>query len=117
MRCLKFMPMISSIIFISLLIILGIFSFKRYRQIYQNIQLGMPWSPSNQLKDRIKNTVLIALGQKKMFSRPIPAIFHLFIYLAFIFTQIELRHLALNSEGVFLSGIGMPQARSPRSCR
>lgn len=93
--------MISSIIFISLLIILGIFSFKRYRQIYQNIQLGMPWSPSNQLKDRIKNTVLIALGQKKMFSRPIPAIFHLFIYLAFIFTQIELIEILI--DGIFNS--------------
>ena len=93
--------MISSIIFISLLLILGIFSFKRYQRIYQNIQLGMPWSPSNQLKDRIKNTVLIALGQKKMFTRPIPAIFHLFIYLAFIFTQIELIEILI--DGIFNS--------------
>ena len=29
-------------------------------------------------------------GQKKMFKRWIPAIFHLFIYVAFLFTQIEL---------------------------
>lgn len=97
----KFKPMISSIIFISLLLILGIFSFRRYQRIYQNIQLGMPWSPSNQLKDRIKNTVLIALGQKKMFTRPIPAIFHLFIYLAFIFTQIELIEILI--DGIFNS--------------
>jgi heterodisulfide reductase subunit C len=34
--------------------------------------------------------VLVALGQKKMFNRPIPAILHLFLYVAFVITQIEL---------------------------
>jgi heterodisulfide reductase subunit C len=33
---------------------------------------------------------LFALGQRKMFTRPISGIFHLFIYAAFIITQIEL---------------------------
>lgn len=40
--------------------------------------------------------VLIALGQKKMFSRPIAAIFHLFIYLAFVFTQLELIEILID---------------------
>jgi hypothetical protein len=39
---------------------------------------------------------LIALGQKKMFSRPIPAIFHFFIYAAFVFTQLELIEILLD---------------------
>lgn len=34
--------------------------------------------------------LLVAFGQKKMFSRPIPALLHLMIYAAFVITQIEL---------------------------
>ena len=34
--------------------------------------------------------LLVALGQKKMFTRPIPALLHLCLYAAFIITQIEL---------------------------
>ena len=40
--------------------------------------------------ERIKVMTLIALGQKKMFARPIPALLHLFLYAAFVITQIEL---------------------------
>lgn len=40
--------------------------------------------------------ILIALGQKKMFSRPIPAIFHLFIYVAFVITQLELIEIIID---------------------
>jgi heterodisulfide reductase subunit C len=40
--------------------------------------------------ERFKNTLFIALGQKKMFKRPLAAFLHLFIYVAFLFTQIEL---------------------------
>lgn len=34
--------------------------------------------------------LLVALGQEKMFRKPIPAVLHLFIYTAFVITQIEL---------------------------
>lgn len=40
--------------------------------------------------------ILIALGQKKMFQRWIPAILHLFIYVAFIFTQLEFVEIILD---------------------
>ena len=33
---------------------------------------------------------LVALGQKKMFKRPVPAILHFMLYAAFVVTQIEL---------------------------
>ena len=46
----------------------------------------MPAAPA----ERWRNTLLIAFGQKKMFKRWIPAVLHLFIYVAFLFTQIEL---------------------------
>jgi heterodisulfide reductase subunit C len=34
--------------------------------------------------------LLVALGQKKMFTRPIPALLHLALYASFVITQIEL---------------------------
>ena len=43
--------------------------------------------------------LLIAFGQKKMFKRWIPAIFHFFIYAAFLLTQIELIEIVI--DGVF----------------
>jgi heterodisulfide reductase subunit C len=42
---------------------------------------------------------MIALGQKKMFARPISAILHFALYLAFIITQIELLEIII--DGVF----------------
>ncbi len=46
--------------------------------------------------ERWRNTFLIAFGQQKMFARPIPAIFHFFIYAAFLLTQIELIEIFLD---------------------
>ncbi len=48
---------------------------------------------------RWKNVLLVAFGQKKMFKRFIPAVLHLFIYVAFLFTQIEL--LEIFVDGIF----------------
>ena len=43
--------------------------------------------------------LLVALGQQKMFQRILPAIFHLFIYLAFLLTSTELIEIIV--DGVF----------------
>ncbi|MGH1339539.1 MAG: 4Fe-4S dicluster domain-containing protein [Aureispira sp.] len=66
------------------------FAFRRYRSIYSAIMLGQDEPMVDDKAARIKNTLLIALGQKKMFKRPLAAVLHLFIYVAFLFTQIEL---------------------------
>ena len=62
----------------------------KYLKIRRNILLGQDEETVLDKGVAIRNTILIALGQKKMFKRFIPAIFHLFIYVAFLFTQIEL---------------------------
>jgi heterodisulfide reductase subunit C len=38
---------------------------------------------------RWSNVLLVAFGQKKMFKRPLPAIFHLFIYIGFLVINLE----------------------------
>lgn len=69
---------------------------KRYREIYRNIMLGKKEDLSDHKDKRLKNMLLIALGQKKMFKNFLPAFLHLFVYVAFLFTQIELIEIILD---------------------
>lgn len=82
--------MISSIVFAILLVVSSVLFFISIKKIRRNILLGKDISIKDNKRERIKTMVLVALGQKKMFTRPIPAILHLFLYVAFIITQIEL---------------------------
>ena len=82
--------MISIAIFALLFLVgWGFFGWNMYK-IRSNILLGRDIDRSDNKKERIRTMVLIALGQKKMFTRPIPALLHLAIYSAFMITQIEL---------------------------
>lgn len=87
---------LSQIIFVVFTSIVFYIAFRQYHRIYKNIRLGKNYSSDLPLSERIKNVILIALGQQKMFKKFIPAIFHLFIYAAFIFTQIELIEVILD---------------------
>lgn len=82
--------MISIILFAILLIVgFGFFTFNILK-IRSNILLGQPIDRSNNSSERWKTMLLVAFGQQKMFARPIPALLHLGIYVAFVITQIEL---------------------------
>jgi heterodisulfide reductase subunit C len=59
-------------------------------KVRSNILLGKDINRNDQKGERWKIMTLVALGQKKMFARPIPALLHLCLYAAFVITQIEL---------------------------
>ncbi len=80
----------AQILFIALLFVTFGIAFRKYAQLRRNILLGKDVEIKGDTGERTKNMLLIAFGQKKMFKRIIPAIMHLFIYVAFLFTQIEL---------------------------
>jgi heterodisulfide reductase subunit C len=82
--------MISIILFAILLI--GGFGFFTWNilKIRSNIMMGQPIDRTDQSSERWKTMLLVAFGQQKMFSRPVPALLHLGIYVAFLITQIEL---------------------------
>lgn len=82
--------MISSIVFCILCITAGGYFFVNAKKIRRNILLGKAVDLSGNKSERLKIMTLVALGQKKMFTRPVPAILHLFLYSAFVITQIEL---------------------------
>jgi heterodisulfide reductase subunit C len=82
--------MISSIIFVAFFIVGTTFFFINAKKIRRNILLGKNISITDNKAERLKTMILVALGQKKMFTRPIPALLHLCLYAAFVITQIEL---------------------------
>lgn len=87
---------VGQIIFLFILIITGYISYVLYGRVWRNIRLGKKEVLRDQPARRLKNVLLIAFGQKKMFKRIIPAVFHLFIYLAFVITQIALIEILID---------------------
>jgi len=69
---------------------------RQFYRIYRNIKLGKPEAIEGNEGWRWRNVLLVAFGQKKMFKRPVPAILHLFIYTAFLLTQIELIEILID---------------------
>ncbi|MCC6699927.1 MAG: 4Fe-4S dicluster domain-containing protein [Fluviicola sp.] len=102
--------MIAAIIFSALFF--GGFGFFIWNmmKIRSNILLGKDIDRKDRSSDRWKTMILVAFGQKKMFTRPIPALLHLAIYAAFIITQIELIEIIIDgvsgSHRFFVDALG-----------
>lgn len=90
---------IGSIIFI--LILLGSSAFFGYKvlQIIKNIRLGRSENRSDNKGERMKTMIMVALGQSKMVTRPVAGILHIFIYVAFVITQVELIEIVIDGIG------------------
>ncbi len=89
----------SQIIFLILLSIAGYLLIKKAKTIWDNIQLGRKVDRSDQPKERWKQVFFIALGQKKMFKKPIPAVLHIMVYVSFLIVNLELLEIVL--DGIF----------------
>jgi heterodisulfide reductase subunit C len=102
--------MISSIIFIFLLVTGSAFFVLNVLKIRRNVLLGKDVNRKDNPKERWKTMILVAFGQKKMFARPVPALLHLFLYVAFVITQIELIEIvvdgAVGTHRVFRPALG-----------
>jgi heterodisulfide reductase subunit C len=90
---------ISSLAFIALAGSAIYFAYRGFGRVYRNIMLGRKEDMSDQSSERWKTMILVALGQRKMFKRPIAAILHLVIYASFVITQIELIEIFI--DGIF----------------
>lgn len=84
------------ILFIVITLAVALFARKLYGRIYKNIKLGQDSEITGDTSERWKNVLLIAFGQKKMFKRWIPAVLHLCVYVAFLFTQVELIEIIID---------------------
>lgn len=86
----SFLTIVQIVLFIGLVGASFFVAFRKFKEIYDNIMLGKPEQINTTLGFRIKNMLLIALGQKKMFKLTFAALLHMVIYVSFVITQIEL---------------------------
>ncbi|NQZ78960.1 MAG: (Fe-S)-binding protein [Ekhidna sp.] len=93
------MEYIPQVIFVLVAAAFGYFIFRRVKQISDNIKLGKDVDLSDNKSERLKNMILVAFGQKKMFKKPIPAFLHLLIYVGFVLINIEVLEIII--DGVF----------------
>lgn len=87
---------ISSIFFLVITAVTFIVAGRQFYRIYQKIHYGKPETIKGDNDKRWRNLLLVAFGQQKMFKRLTPALLHLFIYVAFLFTQIELIEILID---------------------
>ena len=93
------MAYIPQFIFI-ILLAAAIYLFTRnMKRIIRNIKLGKKSWPGDRPNERWKKVLLNALGQKKMFKRPVPAVLHFFVYAGFIIINIEILEIII--DGIF----------------
>lgn len=83
------MDIVQQIVFLVTLGIAGYLIRKRVLRIRGNILLGKDTSITDRKDQRLKNMLLVAFGQKKMFKRWIPATLHFFIYAGFLIINLE----------------------------
>ena len=84
------MQILSQILFVAALGLAAYFISRRVMLIKRTIELGRAEDRSDNPSERIKIMLLVAFGQKKMFSRPIVGFMHFIIYAGFIIINIEL---------------------------
>jgi ferredoxin len=83
------MAVLQQIVFIITLAAAVFLIRKRVLRIRSNIRLGKEFELTGDSGQRIKNTMLIAFGQQKMFKKFIPAFLHFFIYAGFLVINLE----------------------------
>ena len=83
------------------IVTIAVFGYAAYQfsKVRRNILLGKDEYMELDSGKSLRNIFLVAFGQKKMFKRIIPAFLHLFIYVAFLFTQIELIEILIDGFG------------------
>ena len=72
---------------------------KKVAEVRRNINLGRNEDLTDRPGERWRNVLLLALGQKKMFKKPVPAILHFFVYAGFVLINIEVLEILI--DGIF----------------
>lgn len=90
------MHLVQQILFIVLALAAVLIFAKKMMEMRRNILLGRDEDLTDNSGQRWKNMVLLALGQKKMFKKPLPAFLHLAVYAGFIIINVEILEIFLD---------------------
>lgn len=93
------MEIISQVLFCLALGVSGYLVLQRVHLIRKTIQLGKADDRSDRGGERLTNMLLLAFGQKKMFSRPLVGFLHFLVYIGFVLINIELLEIII--DGIF----------------
>jgi len=93
------MNYIDNFIFAILLAVGVGFFIKNIKKISRNIKLGKAINRTDDADARLKNMLMIALGQSKMIKRPISGLLHIIVYVGFIIINIEVIEIII--DGLF----------------
>lgn len=88
--------MIAQLIFLVVLALAGFFAWKRFLFVKRNIQLGRDVAIEGDKGERWSTMFRVALCQGKMFTRPLAAVMHLFIYVGFVIINIEVVEILID---------------------
>lgn len=88
--------MISQVVFLILFGTAIYFFVKNISKIRRNILLGKDQDLTDNKAARWRNMALMALGQKRMFDRPVSAFFHILIYVGFILINLEVLEIFID---------------------
>mgnify|MGYP003683324307 FL=1 len=87
-------------IFFALALVVGIgFFVMNVRKLSRNIKLGKDVDRTDRKSERLKNMIMIALGQSKMVKRPFSGLLHIVVYVGFIIINIEVLEIII--DGLF----------------
>nr|HQV06972.1 Fe-S oxidoreductase [Chitinophagaceae bacterium] len=90
------MQIAQQILFILIIAFAIWFFTKKVNEIRRNINLGRDEEINDHKKQRWRNVLLLAFGQKKMFRNPLVAVMHFLVYAGFIIINIEVLEIILD---------------------
>ena len=90
------MNYISNVLF-GVLLIVGIgFFVNNIQKLFRNIKLGKSIDRNDNKLQRLKNMMMIALGQSKMVKRPFSGFLHIIVYVGFVIINIEVLEIVVD---------------------
>ena len=93
------MNYIDNLLFAVLLFIGVGFFVKNIKKLSRNIKLGKKIDRTDNADARLKNMLMVAMGQSKMVKRPIAGLLHIVVYVGFIIINIEVIEIII--DGLF----------------
>jgi len=91
------MHFLQQILFLVTLAGFSFWIYKRVMRIVANVQLGKDWTPEEvPASVRWRKVFVFALGQKRMFEKPLVGVMHMVIYLGFFIVNVEVLEILLD---------------------
>ncbi len=90
------MTIIQQILFVAALAVTVWYITKRVKLIARAINLGRPEDRTDHADERLKTMLLVAFGQKKMFTNLLVGVMHFIIYAGFLIVNIEVLEIILD---------------------